>query len=448
MSGAYTRLVAGVLFPLHERLKRHSTVAMRRDLERTQWLDAKALESLQAERLQAFMKHCAARVPYYRKAFADHGIDVGSIRSVGNLAKLPFLTKDMIRAHTDELRAEDAGPVVRASTGGSSGQPLAFYEGMERVSHDVAAKWRATRWWGVDFGDPEVVVWGSPVELGAQDRVRHWRDSLFRSRLLPAFQMSPAQMDGYVDYVIRARPSMVAGYPSALARLAAHARRTGRDLAKARTKVAFVTGEMLYDDQRQAIREGFGCAVANCYGARDAGFLAHECPQGGLHVGNEYVVMELVGTDGQPVPIGAPGEVVVTHLASRDFPFVRYRTGDMAVATGGTCACGRGLPLLARVEGRRNDWVLNRSGEWMHGASVTYVLRDAPGIQAYKVVQQKDLSIDVQVVCDGSLPEAVRRQIESQLEARIGAGTEVRVHVVDDIPAEVSGKYRFVISHA
>jgi phenylacetate-CoA ligase len=260
--------------------------------------------------------------------------------------------------------------------------------------------------------------------------------------------MSPAQMDGYLDDICRLRPKMLAGYPSALARLAQRARDTGRDLSRHAPKVAFVTGEMLYEDQRRIIAEVFHCPVANGYGARDAGFLAHECPAGGLHVGTEYIVMELVGPDGQPVPVGTPGEIVVTHLATRDYPFVRYRTGDVAVATDTPCRCGRGLPLLERVEGRRNDWVLNTAGELMHGASVTYVLRDAPGVRAFRVVQQKDLSLDVQVVAEGILGETVRRQIVDHLESRIGQGTQVRLHEVEDIPAESSGKYRFVVSHA
>jgi phenylacetate-CoA ligase len=241
---------------------------------------------------------------------------------------------------------------------------------------------------------------------------------------------------------------MLAGYPSALARLAQRGREVGLDCGPWRPAAAFVTGEMLYEDQRQAIEQFFGCPVANGYGARDAGFLVHECPSGGLHVGTEYIVMELIGPDGQPVPCGTAGEVVITHLASHDFPFLRYRTGDMAVASDEVCRCGRGLPLLERVEGRRNDWVLSQAGELMHGASVTYVLRDAPGVRAFRVVQQKDLSLDVQVVAEGGLADEIRRQISGRLAARIGAGTPVRVCEVAEIPAETSGKYRFVISHA
>src|SRR4029077_17040731 len=102
------------------------------------------------------------------------------------------------------LKAQDSPQLTRHNTGGSSGEPLIFFVGNERVTHDVAAKWRATRWWDVDIGDPEIVVWGSPIELGAQDRVRALRDRLLRTKLLPAFEMSPAKLDGFIA-AIRAR---------------------------------------------------------------------------------------------------------------------------------------------------------------------------------------------------------------------------------------------------
>ena len=108
---------------------------------------------------------------------------------------LPLLDKATIRAHTEAMKHPQAQGLARFNTGGSSGEPLIFFIGKERVSHDVAAKWRATRWWGVDIGDPEIVVWGSPIELGSQDRVRAWRDRLMRTELLPAFEMNEAKLD-------------------------------------------------------------------------------------------------------------------------------------------------------------------------------------------------------------------------------------------------------------
>src|SRR5690606_20877692 len=87
-------------------------------------------------------------------------------------------------------------------------------------------------------------------------------------------------------------------------------------------RVAFVTSERLYDDQRRQISDTFGCPVANGYGGRDAGFIAHECPAGGMHITAEDVIVEILDSQGHPLPNGEAGEIVVTHLASRDFPFI------------------------------------------------------------------------------------------------------------------------------
>jgi phenylacetate-CoA ligase len=447
VSGLYTRLVAGLLFPVQERLKRHTTVAVRRSLEQTQWWPRERLLQLQTRRLRALLAHAGQHVPYYRELFARTGFDPAALRSAADLAPLPFLTKDVIRAHTEALKSEGAEGLARFNTGGSSGQPLIFFIGRERVSHDVAAKWRATRWWGVDIGDPEIVVWGSPIELGAQDRVRALRDALMRTELLPAFEMSAARLDDFLVRIRARRPAMLFGYPSALSKIALHAETRGVQMDDLGIGVAFVTSERLYDEQRAAIERVFGCPVANGYGSRDAGFIAHQCPHGGMHVTAEDVVVEIVDDAGRALAPGEAGEIVVTHLATREFPFIRYRTGDRAVMDDALCACGRGLPMLREIQGRATDFVHATDGTVMHGLALIYTLRDIAGISAFKIVQETQHHTRVLVVpgaaCD--LP-AARQRIERDFKARLGASVRVDVETVDEIPAERSGKYRYVVS--
>jgi phenylacetate-CoA ligase len=310
----------------------------------------------------------------------------------------------------------------------------------------VAAKWRATRWWDVDIGDPELVVWGSPIELGAQDRVRRLRDTVLRTALLPAFEMSEARLDGFIAEIRRRRPRMLFGYPSALTHIARHAVRRGQRMDDLGIRVAFVTSERLYDDQREAIASTFGCRVANGYGGRDAGFIAHECPAGGMHITAEDIVVELVGGDGLPVPDGQVGEIVVTHLATRDFPFVRYRTGDMAVMGTEPCACGRGLPTLREIQGRSTDFVVAADGTVMHGLALIYVIRDLPGVQHFKIVQEELLRVDVQIVSTPVFDAASIAHIVGQFRRRLGSDVSVDVRLVNEIAAERSGKYRYVMS--
>jgi len=445
----YTRLTASLLFPLQERLKGHSTVAVRRGLEASQWLSPEELARLQLERLNALLADVGEHVPYYRELFAKLGLPATGLQSLDQLQALPFLNKELIRRHTEELKSQTARGLARFNTGGSSGEPLIFYIGKHRVSHDVAAKWRATRWWGVDIGDPEMVVWGSPIELGSQDRVRWIRDQLFRTELLPAFEMSKTKLDGFIESIRRKRPRMLFGYPSALSVIAKHARERGVRMDDLGIKVAFVTSERLYDEQRQVISEVFACPVANGYGGRDAGFIAHECPSGGMHLTAEDVIVELVDAAGKPVPAGQPGEIVVTHLATGDFPFIRYRTGDVAVMDDRVCACGRGLPMLKEIQGRTTDFVLTQDGAVMHGLALIYILRDLPSVRSFKVVQHSRLRTEVLLVTEsGRLEQSLSDHIVDGFKKRLGALVDIDLKVLDQIAPEKSGKFRYIVSHA
>jgi phenylacetate-CoA ligase len=446
-SSAYTAFVANVLFPLHERLKGHASVAVRETLEASQWWPAERLQTLQMTRLRALLQHAQAHVPFYRAMFAEHDFDPAKVASTGDLTILPLLTKPLIRAHCKALFSNQAKALVRSNTGGSSGEPLVFYIGKDRVSHDVAAKWRATRWWGVDIGDTEMVVWGSPVELNAQDRVRALRDRFLRTELLPAFRMSAAELDVFIDRIRKLRPRMLFGYPSALAHIARHAAARGQRMDDLGIVVAFVTAERLYDDQRDDIARVFGCRVANGYGGRDAGFIAHECQAGGMHITAEDIVVEIVDADGKPLPAGQSGEIVITHLASKDFPFIRYRTGDVGSLDTAACPCGRSLPMLKEIQVRSTAFVVAADGTVMHGLALIYVVRDLPGIKSFRIIQESLERTRVQVVPDGNFSARVSADIVSGFRARIGQSVDVCVEQLSEISPERSGKFRYVVSH-
>jgi len=446
MSSPYTRLVSGLLFPLHEKLKHHDTVALRRQMEQSQWWSRERLAQLQVQRLRELLQHAQQHVPYYRDLFARIAFDPASVDSLDDLQRLPFLGKPEIRANTDALKADNATGLARFNTGGSSGEPLIFFIGNQRVSHDVAAKWRATRWWGVDIGDPEIVVWGSPIELTAQDRVRALRDKLLRTELLPAFEMSEAKLDGFVARIRERRPSMLFGYPSALSHIGQHAEKRGIRMDDLGIRVAFCTSERLYDHQREAIERIFGCPVANGYGSRDAGFIAHQCPSGGMHLTAEDIIVEIIDAEGRVLPPGQAGEIVVTHLATGDFPFIRYRTGDVAVMDTASCACGRGLPMLKEIQGRATDFVVARDGTVMHGLALIYILRDLPQVAGFRIVQETLDLTRVQVVPGPGFDADTTQRIQHGLVARLGEGVRIEVEPVDAIAPEKSGKYRYVVS--
>jgi phenylacetate-CoA ligase len=442
----YTKLVSSALFPLHERVKGHSTVAVLNAMERSQWLSAPEVARLQVTRLREFLARVGTHVPYYRELFRDLGFEPSMLASVRDLQRLPLTGKADIRLNTPRLLAENAGKLERFTTGGSSGEPLIFYRGKERVSHDVAAKWRATRWWHVDIGDPEIVVWGSPIELGSQDRMKLVRDRILRTELLSAFEMSDANLHRFLERIRKIRPRMLFGYPSSLALMAGFAQRQGCRVDDLGIKVIFVTSESLYGYQRTAIETAFGAPVANGYGGRDAGFIAHECPHRAMHITAEDIVVEIVDAQGRVVPAGEKGEIVVTHLCTADFPFIRYKTGDIGALSLESCTCGRGLPVLEKIEGRTTDFVIAADGTVLHGLALIYVLRELPEVEEFKIIQESLSTITVQIVTSCSDTTVLESTISEQFRRRLGDSLIVNYAYPAKIEREASGKYRYVVS--
>lgn len=443
---AYTAFCSSILFPLHERLKRHDSTKRRRVLEDSQWWPAERIARYRLERLKKFLLTVGATVPYYEKLFQSAAFDSKGVHALSDLAKIPFLTKALVRANSEALKARGSAGLIRYNTGGSSGEPLVFYMGRDRVSHDVAAKWRATRWWGVDIGDPEIVVWGSPIELGAQDWVRSLRDQLLRTVLLPAFEMSKSKLEAFVAEIRARRPRMLFGYPSALTHIAGYAASQGLVLSDLGIRVAFVTSERLYHEQREQITRVFGCPVANGYGGRDAGFIAHECPAGGMHITAEDIIVEIVDGEGNPQPPGVAGEIVITHMATQSFPFIRYRTGDVGILDEQQCSCGRGLPLIKEIQGRTTDFVVASNGTVMHGLALVYIVRDLPGIAKFKIMQETLENTKIQLVVDNNFDRENESRICVAMKQRLGSNVNIDIEFVEDIPAEASGKYRYVTS--
>jgi phenylacetate-CoA ligase len=442
----YTHFISNLVFPLQEHLKHHTTMRVRKDMEQSQFWPLERLEALRVSRLKALLTYAGEHVPYYKNLFTQLGFAPESITCIADLQRLPFLDKPVIRAHTEALKSDQAQGLARFNTGGSSGEPLIFFIGNERVSHDVAAKWRATRWWGVDIGDPEIVLWGSPIELTSQDRMRQFRDALMRTKLLPAFEMSPEKVTGFIAEIRAMQPKMLFGYPSAFAHIARHAQEHGIRLDNLGIKVAFVTSERLYDHQRELIQQVFGCPVANGYGGRDAGFIAHQCPAGGMHLTHEDLIIEIIDAEGRTLPPGESGEIVVTHLATKDFPFIRYRTGDIGTLDTQPCKCGRTLPLMKEVQGRSTDFLVAKNGTVMHGLSLIYIVRDLPGVRQFKIIQESLDLTRILLVTDPSFDMENLPNIQQGAKARLGDEVEVDVRLVDEIPPEKSGKYRYVVS--
>jgi phenylacetate-CoA ligase len=436
------------IYPLHERVLRRNTFSQLASLESSQWWPIQRLRELQGQKLQAVLGHAFERCAFYRRRFTEAGIDPATV-GLESLAKLPTISKQDIRENLDAMiDASVAGGLHRFTTGGSTGEPLVFMMDRARQAADQAARARSRRWFEIDLGERELYLWGSPVELKAQDRIKSLRDRLTNHRLLSAFEMTPRNMSRYLDEIARFDPVHIFGYPSSIARLCRHAGSAGRRIGNPSLKAVFVTGEVFSSADRAVIEEAVTVPVADGYGSREGGFVAHQCTAGAYHVTMESLIVELLGDDGREVSDGSTGEIVLTHLDWYGMPLIRYRTGDMARRGTGACSCRRALTTLDRIEGRKTDMLLRHDGAHVHALGVIYVLRDAPGVREFKIVQQVDLSLDVMIAADGRFNDTVSERARSLLAKQMGPGVDVRINRVETPGQDPSGKHRHVTSLA
>ena len=434
-------LIAGrLLFPVHEALKRKPTFPWLERLEATQWWPAERLEAYRLGRLRALLAFAGERVPYYRDLFRRHDIEPARA-TFDDLARIPPLTRQIVRERFVDLQARPpAGPVQKLATGGSTGVPVMVLVDVARLGFGEAARLRAHRWFGLEPGVREIVLWGSPIEVTRQDTLRTLRDRLLNSRLLSAFDLGEAALARHADVLDRFRPAKLYGYASALDLLARYLESRGRRPAQP-PRAVFTTAEPLFAFQRATIARVFGCPVAQEYGARDGGVIASECPEGGLHVPAEGVHVEILGDRGDGV-----GEIAVTLFDSLSFPMIRYRTGDLGSLHGEPCRCGRTLPRLRAVEGRHTDFLVTPDGRCLHALSVIYVLRESPRVAEFAVRQDALDHVLVNVVPAPGFSAADRAAIEAGLRAVLGPRVEVEVVTVAGLARAASGKFRYVVS--
>ena len=433
------------IFKAHEALLGRPTFRYWKELERTQHLTREEIRALQLDRLRHLLSTALKNTPWHAERIRNAGINPETM-SWEEFERIPLMDKEDARTHGDEMVWREApGGIFRYNTGGSTGEPLIFYFGRKRQAVDAACRMRARHWWGLQPGDREVFLWGAPTELKRTDKIKQIRDRMCNQVLLNAFEMSAKRMDNYLSILEKFQPKCIYGYASSLVLLAEHAKTKGWELRLPQLKVVCTTGEPLYPHQRESIGQVFKAPVANEYGARDAGLIALESPAEQLLVNSEWIIIEIVDGEGNPIEEGETGEIVITNLASEVQPFIRYRTGDMTTRITNTCKNHRGLEVINEIAGRNTDFILRADGTIMHALSLIYILRDIPGVRKFKIIQNTLDQITVLIVKEDSLwHDDMITHIEEGLRVRLGNEVNISIQLVPNIPAEKSGKYKYV----
>jgi phenylacetate-CoA ligase len=221
-----------------------------------------------------------------------------------------------------------------------------------------------------------------------------------------------------------------------------------QDLAFAsRFRGVVSTAETLSDEKRRVIEHAFGAPVINEYGAKDAGIIAYQCPDGNMHVTEENLVLEVLDVKTNTgVRDGQSGLVTITDLTNYSMPRIRYELGDMVtLSSNKSCSCGIQLEILERVEGREDDTFVSQSGRLIHGIYWAHIVRNMNGIQQFQLIQHDLENVTLRIVPNPSSFDSkeVDTLVKDIYEA-LGK-VNVKIQYCDEIEPSASGKIRYSI---
>jgi phenylacetate-CoA ligase len=305
---------------------------------------------------------------------------------------------------------------------------------------------RSDEWSGWRLGQRVAKVWGNPeyMHFGWKGRLRN--RLLDRAVHLDTVRLTDERIEAFVRTVRRHRPGLIFGHAHSLYLVADRLKKAG--VTDVRPNGVISTAMPLHAWQRAVIDDVFGVPATDRYGCEEVSLIACECEEHkGLHVNADSVYVEVETPTDDRRWASNTGNLLVTDLSNLAMPLIRYRIGDVATLSDRTCPCGRGLPLIEKVEGRDADYVVTPAGDLVSGISLTenFALL-ITGAAQVQIVQEEVTHLRIRLVPDESFGPDSRRQIAQLVGDTFGPAMRYDVELVDAIPQEPSGKYRFCVS--
>jgi phenylacetate-CoA ligase len=371
-------------------------------------------------------------------------------RTVSDLGKLPVLERDQLQTDPEYFvsQAEPATRYAEVRTSASTGEPIAFFRhvpglvqrslGFERME-PMVARVLGTRWTRRDAVIVPPRQWRTDDDEEPQ---LQWLGLHIRARVLNLSLFEPPE--AIARAVEAFRPHLVKSYGSLIEALYAHLLADGRGFH--RPEAVSYTGDEISEPMRRILRHELGIAVLGIYQAVEAGVIAWQCErQGHYHLNVDLCPVRILDPDGRELSVEEPGDVVVSNLVNRGTIVLNYRVGDVAARTPESCGCGRALPLLSEVHGRRTEWLESRSGQPIHPQTLRAIIRGVDGVRRFQLVQEQPGHVRVvAVAAAGVAPDGIRAQIVGGVE-RLAGSLRADVDFVDSLPRTEGGKVLAVL---
>jgi phenylacetate-CoA ligase len=405
-----------------------------------QWLKMSELEEIQRKMLRGIIKHAYENVPLYHQKFRSVGVKPDDIKTVDDLKKIPITTKQELRDNFPDgviAKGIDINKCGVSHTSGSTGIPLAVVYSKKDDDYEKAIALRPNLSCGQKIRDSWAII-TNPEHIVPKKWFQ--RIGFFSPEFISVFGSVKERM----QILEKINPDVLDGYPSSIYLLAKEIEKTGND--KIHPGIIFSTAEVLTDEMRKYINSVFEGEMYDQFGCVELARTAWECPEHcSYHIDMDAVVMEFL-RGGEAVASGERGEIVYTGLYQHAMPFIRYASGDVGIPSDEKCPCGRGLPLMKVLEGRKDAFIQVPNGEIFSPLIWTLFMRFYSDISQFKVIQEKIDLIRMQIVEGKGFSQETIDRVKRDVKNVLGEDMHIEIEIVDEIPKE-AGKVRSVVSN-
>lgn len=412
----------------------------KRVIKRTEFWPPKKLQSFQVCMLNRITQYVWDNVPGYKEFWGDHHFHPAKINSLEDIKRIPCITKEILKRDTLKFtNLKLKGRIFDASTGGSTGVPLRFY--LQKENNGVEWAFMSDQWLRVGYkqGDRVVRIKGDIVNNN--DYVKY--DPISRCLIVSSYHLTEKYLPLIISKIREYNPDIVHAYPSSAYAIAQYLRNHNAYL-NVSLKGVMMGSEMLYEEQKYLISERFSARCYSWYGLSEKCVLAGYCEKNDyFHIYPQYGVCEVLKSNGDWAEEGETGEIVGTSFWMKATPFIRYKTGDLAIKGPSTCEeCGRKYQLLLSIEGRGQEYLIDKSGQKVVCTGIYYLGNVDDRIDDIQLSQYLPGEVDIHVLSSGSQGqrEEIEKKIIKDFERRYGNNFRLSVTLVNKISKSKTGK--------
>ncbi len=363
-------------------------------------------------------------VPMYRQLYATAGVVQCTQSITDTLNSLPILSKSDLLAHSPEERIDertDPASLRIESTTGSTGQPFSVYLDKAYIRERNIRFLRGL--WSLGYRP-----WHRIMLL--TDRHKSPKRVAFNRYYVPVEQSN----DAIVEAFERIRPHVLYGFLAPLRQLADELPTTAP-----RPRLVFSTAEMLDPMTRRQLRKTFGCSVSDLYGMTEMGLVAwQKAAEIGYVMVSDSIIVELIPVQNS----SGRYRVVMTNLALKTSPLIRYDSGDVAQVK-----LLEGTPTIVAIEGRLIDTLVRTDGAQISPYRVTDALGEIHGLKRFKITQESLTQLTVTLVVERDHRTTIEAAVQTTLQRLLGSKPTIHMRICDAIFTDASSKFRPVESH-